>query len=142
MHLGRARSAIAARDLGRAEAEAREANRACRGLQVILLATAEHERSRRARDQARDAASNPRPGARDPLRAAVVALMQREKATGVTFKKFLEQWERGPRSGLSIEWKDPEHASFVVKDEDGGMRPRDYTFRTLNKMWAEVPDYR
>ncbi len=77
-----------------------------------------------------------RPGAKSPLADAIRAAMKSHKASGQSFKDFMQMWGLGHLDGLRVE-SDGHGKNYMVLDENGDLGSRTYTWGTLEKMYSK-----
>lgn len=91
----------------------------------------------RRKTQSKAAAKAPRPGAKDPLKAAITKAMQSHKLSCENFKTFMSMWSNGHLCGLTIKAFDNKE-TYVITDENSDMGEKKYTWGSLQAMYSQA----
>lgn len=88
----------------------------------------------KANADARAAARNPR--RKDPMRAAIIAVMRLPKENHDDFKSFMQMWRLGHLNGLTA--KSIENGrKYIITDDNTDLGAKTYRWSTLEKMYSE-----
>lgn len=82
-------------------------------------------------------AKGPRPGAKKPLKQAIIAMFRSQKHKYKDFKTFMQAWELAPLYGLRISYKNS-NEKYVISDEDAKLGKVEYSWATLEKMHSQL----
>jgi hypothetical protein len=85
-------------------------------------------------DQIRSAARMPR--RKDAFKAALSQAMHSRKAEMMPFKEFMQAWTLGHINGFTATTT-PDAKAYMVRDENGDLGERRYTWGTLERMFSE-----
>jgi len=105
------------------------------GKKLIAEAAEQALAKRLANARAAENAALPRPGAENPIRQRVLAMMKSRKAAGTEFKRLMEAWEMDALAGLRLSVVAP-GAEYKVDDEDATDPPIVYKWSTLRKLYS------